>query len=293
MNTGFLVVDKPSGCTSHDVVARVRRATGIRKAGHAGTLDPMATGVVVVALGRATRLIRFLQDLEKEYVATARFGVATDSLDADGAVISREPMEVSPQEVSEAARRFTGVVLQVPPMVSALKVGGRRLHDLARQGVEVEREARPVEVHSLDIFEVTPGPYPEVELGVVCGKGTYVRVLADDIARALGGRSHLIQLRRVRIGSLRVEDAVTLDELEAGGWEEAMLDPVEGLADLPRVDVDERTAAGVANGMRFAPTPAPEVPEGVPFRVVGGGGELLAVYANRSGTAAAEVVLAG
>lgn len=291
MTVGFLVVDKPSGCTSRQVVDEVRRASGIRKAGHAGTLDPMATGVVVVALGRATRLIRFLQELEKEYLATACLGVATDTLDADGAVVSREPMEVTPAEVEEAASRLVGTILQTPPMVSAVKVGGQRLYELARQGTEVDREARPVQVHALDVLDVSPGPYPEVELRVVCGKGTYVRVLADDLARALGGRAHLTTLRRTRIGSLSVDRYGTaLDDLE-DTWEDALLAPADGLADLPGVSVDE-AVPGVANGMRLAPSPAPEVPDGVPFRVEAADGRLLAVYANRGGSAVPEVVVA-
>ena len=292
MVDGFLVVDKESGPTSHDVVAAVRRITGIRKAGHAGTLDPMATGVVVVALGRATRLIRFLQDLPKEYVATAQFGVATDTLDAQGAVISREPMDVDPDEVQQVMERFTGTIMQVPPMVSALKVGGRRLYELAREGLEVEREARPVQIYELELIDVTPGPYPEVRFRVVCGKGTYVRSLADDIAAALGGHAHLTELRRIRTGSLTVErERRTLAELERH-WREALVDPATALRDLPSVRVDAETARGVSHGVRFARSPAPEVPDGVPFRILDDEGRLLAVYRAVGEKAVPEVVLA-
>ncbi len=291
MRDGFLVVDKERGPTSHDVVAAIRRITGIRKAGHAGTLDPMATGIVIVAVGRATRLIRFLQDLPKEYVAEALFGVATDTLDADGAIVSREPMEVTPEEVEQVLDRFRGTILQVPPMVSALKVDGRRLYELAREGVEVEREARPVEIYELELLDATPGPYPQVRFRVVCGKGTYVRTLADDIAAALGGRAHLTALRRTRVGSITLDDAYTLADLE-GGWEDAILDPASGLRDLPGVVVDPDTARGVSHGIRFARSPAPEIPDGVPFRVLDDSGRLLAVYRASGEKAVPEVVVA-
>ncbi|HEY4607246.1 MAG TPA: tRNA pseudouridine(55) synthase TruB, partial [Acidimicrobiia bacterium] len=202
MTGGFLVIDKPKGMTSNAVVGKVKRATGIKKVGHAGTLDPLATGVIVLAVGPVTRLIRFIQDQPKEYLATAQFGVATDTLDSDGAVLSREPMQFSEEELISVAERFIGVIHQVPPMVSALKHQGRRLYELAREGEVVAREARPVEIHELEIGEVGSGPYPEVEFRVVCGKGTYVRSLADDLAAALGGSAHLTALRRTRTGSL-------------------------------------------------------------------------------------------
>ncbi|HSG78058.1 MAG TPA: tRNA pseudouridine(55) synthase TruB, partial [Acidimicrobiia bacterium] len=144
MTTGFVLVDKPAGWTSHDVVAKARRLLQQKKVGHAGTLDPMATGLLVLAAGRATRLLRFVQGAEKVYVGQMLMGVATDTLDADGAVLEREPLPVSAEEIEAAAARFVGPIMQVPPMVSALKVGGRRLYDLAREGVEVERDARPV-----------------------------------------------------------------------------------------------------------------------------------------------------
>ena len=231
MADGFLLVDKPGGITSHDVVARARRLLGQKKIGHAGTLDPMATGLLVLGIGRATRLIRFVQAGEKAYVARALFGVATDSLDADGAVLHREPMPVSLADVEEAAERFVGDILQVPPMVSALKVGGRRLYELAREGEEIEREARQVTIHEIRILDFAPSDYPEVSFLVRCGTGTYVRTLADDIAAALGGRAHLTALRRTVIGSLDVSDAWSLEGLESaaddGSIHDAVLSPVD------------------------------------------------------------------
>ncbi|REK40399.1 MAG: tRNA pseudouridine(55) synthase TruB, partial [Actinobacteria bacterium] len=240
MTTGFLVVDKPRGITSNAVVGRVKRATGERKVGHAGTLDPLATGAVVVAIGRVTRLIRFLQDQPKEYVATARFGVSTDTLDADGEVVAREPMEFDIADLEEVRDRFVGEIHQVPPMVSALKHEGRRLYELAREGVVIEREARQVQIHELEFESVGDGPYPEVTFRVVCGKGTYVRSLADDIAATLGGSAHLTELRRLRIGSLDVDRlGIHADRLE--GWKSKLLTPNQALSDLAGDEVDAET----------------------------------------------------
>ena len=291
MSTGFLVVDKPGGMTSNAVVSRVKRATGIKKVGHAGTLDPLATGVVVVAIGPVTRLIRFIQEQPKEYLATAQFGVSTDTLDADGAVLSREPMEFSPEELDAIAARFVGTILQVPPMISALKHEGRRLYEMARQGEVIERTARPVEIHELEIEGVGSGPYPEVEFRVVCGKGTYVRSLADDMAAALGGSAHLTALRRTRTGSLDLgTHGVTLDQLE--DWESRLLAPSEALRDLPAITVDEETAKGVGHGMRFVGGEMVAAPEDTSVRVLDQSGDLIAVYRRHGEQAVPEVVLA-
>jgi tRNA pseudouridine55 synthase len=290
MTKGFLVVDKPGGITSNAVVGRVRRATGIKKVGHAGTLDPLATGAMVVAVGPVTRLIRFIQEQPKEYLATAQFGVATDTLDADGAVLEREPMEFTEMELKTASKRFVGTIHQIPPMVSALKHQGRRLYELARRGEVVEREARPVEVFELEILSVGPGPYPEVDFRVVCGKGTYVRSLAADMAFVLGGSAHLTALRRTRIGSLEVDVfGVALDDLE--GWEERLLSPSDALADLPAVTVGPETAEGVSNGVRFLGGELVDAPDGS-VRVLDDEGELLAIYRSSGGQAIPEVVLA-
>jgi tRNA pseudouridine55 synthase len=287
---GFLTVDKPAERTSHDVVAAVRRASGIKKVGHAGTLDPMATGVVVVAIGRATRLIRFVQDTSKEYYATARFGERTDTLDADGEILAREPMDVGREDVERAARAFVGDIMQVPPMVSALKVGGRRLYDLAREGTEVEREARPVHIDELEILDVGPPPYPEVEMRVRCGKGTYIRSLADDIAAALGGCAHLTALRRTWVGSFGLADALPMDELP-DRWYDALIPPSDGLAHLPSVVVDEETETAIRHGARFVRPLLEGHPEGSPYRVNSVAGTLIAVYANAGSGSRAGVVI--
>jgi tRNA pseudouridine55 synthase len=291
--TGFLLIDKESGWTSHDVVAKVRGLTGKRKIGHAGTLDPMATGLVVLGLGKATRLLRFVQEAPKEYVARARFGVATDSLDADGAVLSREPMPVSEAEVVTAMSRFVGRVAQIPPMVSARKVEGRRLYELAREGIEVEREARTVEISSLELLDFAPSDYPEVAFRVVCSKGTYVRTLADDVARALGGRAHLTSLRRLRNGSLRVDDAHSVDEVAAAGpdWRDLALPAAAGLPDLPQVTVGDDAKVAVRNGVVFQAAALVDGVDDGPVRLVDNAGALLAVYRVGAGRAKAEVVL--
>lgn len=228
---GFMLVDKDRGWTSHDVVAKVRSLVG-GKVGHAGTLDPMATGLLILGLGRSTRLLRYVQGFPKEYRATAQLGVATDSLDADGAVLERSPLPVSANELDAVLDRFRGTIMQTPPMVSARKVGGKRLYELARAGEVVEREARPVEVYSLEIADLTPSQYPEVTFDVVCSTGTYVRTLADDIARALGGRAHLTALRRVRNGTVSVGEATRVDAVEAAVRDQAISDLVADPADV-------------------------------------------------------------
>ncbi len=291
MTSGFLVVDKPRGITSTAVVTNVKRATGIKKVGHAGTLDPMATGMVVVAVGPVTRLIRFIQDQKKEYWAIAEFGVATDTLDADGAVLDREPMDVSMEDLEGLKPRFTGTIHQIPPMVSALKHDGKRLHELARAGVVVEREPRPVEVDELQFLSVGPGPYPEVSFRVVCGKGTYVRSLANDIATALGGLAHLTSLRRTRTGSLTVEDhGIAVDDLE--NWESKFLTPAVALQDLPVLVVDSEIGRAIHNGMKFVGGELGAMPEDTPVRIQTADGELLAVYRRLGDTSRPEVVLA-
>ena len=294
MADGFLLVDKPGDWTSHDVVAKARRLLGQKKVGHAGTLDPMATGLLVLGLGKATRLLRFVQEGAKTYVARALFGVATDSLDADGSVLDREPMPVSRADVEQAVERFVGDIHQIPPMVSAVKVAGRRLYELAREGVEIEREARPVTIHEIRVVDIVPSDYPEVEFLVRCGSGTYIRTLADDIARALGGRAHLTALRRTRIGALDVSAAASIEALESAAADDEIdrhvLAPAAGLADMPAVTVAGDVERGVRHGTPF-PVAVLGAGEGY-RRVLDGAGGLLAVYRVVGESARAEVVLA-
>lgn len=261
---GLVVVDKPAGMTSHDVVSRLRKRFGQKRVGHAGTLDPGATGVLLVGLGRATRLLRWLSDEGKSYTGEVVLGVATSTLDDAGEVTATWAMVgVTVEEARRAAAALTGDILQVPPMVSALKVGGRRLHELARAGIEVEREPRPVHVSR---FDVTAGPEPGVlHIEVDCSSGTYVRTLAADLGAALGGGAHLRNLRRTRVGAFGIGESGSIDDAP-------VLAPAEAMRGRPAVTVDEEGKRTVGFGR-----PLPGLPPGV-VAVLDATGDLLAVY---------------
>ncbi len=292
MVDGFLLVDKAGGWTSHDVVAKCRGILGERRIGHAGTLDPMATGLLVLGVGRATRLLRYIQEGTKQYSARIGFGVATDTLDADGAIMEREPMDFTLEELKAVVAPFLGVTNQVPPMVSAVKIGGRRLYELAREGIEFERQSRIVEIYAIDVLDLTPGPYPEAEIAVECGSGTYIRTLADDLARALGGRAHLTALRRTAIGPHHVDDGSTVEALAAhSNPTGAILGMADGLGDLEALIVDPKTGSGVSNGVTFAATALGANDPGS-YRIVDAQGALLAVYTSDGKSAKPEVVVA-
>lgn len=280
---GICIVDKPGGWTSHDVVGRARRLLGTRKVGHAGTLDPMATGVLVLGVGRATRLLTFITGVDKSYEATIRLGVETDSLDADGAVLRRHDMTPPTRAaLAAAAGRLTGDLDQVPPMVSAVKVGGRRLHELAREGVEVERSARRVHVERFEVH-TTDDPML-LHATVTCSSGTYVRVLAADLGAALGGGAHLASLRRTRVGPFALDEATDLESLR-------VLPPVEGVRHLEQTELDEATAAAVRHG-RVLERGALELAGPGPWALVQDG-HLLAIYeAHRAGTVKPSLVMA-
>jgi tRNA pseudouridine55 synthase len=304
-----LVLDKPTGCTSHDVVARCRRIYGQKKVGHAGTLDPDATGVLLVGLGQATRLLQYLSGLPKRYTGEVVLGVATSTLDAGGSVTGRWDMSgVSVEAAKKAALSLTGEITQIPPMVSALKVGGRRLHELARAGIEVERAARAVTVSRFDVELAdvaggrstgsvgTPGlagsgsrggassaggAGPVLAIDVVCSSGTYVRTLAADLGAALGGGAHLRRLRRLAVGSYGVEESVRLDALEAALEPAQMvLGPLEALRGMARLTVTGEMAGAVAHG-QVMPLGALRERGGAgpgPWAVLSAEGMLLAVY---------------
>jgi tRNA pseudouridine55 synthase len=278
---GLVVVDKPAGMTSHDVVARLRRAYDQRRVGHAGTLDPDATGVLLVGLGRVTRVLRWLSEAGKSYRATVAFGAATSTLDAAGDVTATADMAaLTADAVAAALDAFRGEIEQVPPMVSAIQVGGRRLHELAREGIEVERAPRRVTISALELEAFTPGPTPTAVLRVDCSSGTYIRTLADDLGRALGGAAHLAVLRRLSVGGFGLDEAVALDAIEADPAG-AVLDPVQAVRDLHRVDVDRDLVRAIATGAVLAPdrlAPGQVLPDAVPLAVVGPDGTLLAVY---------------
>ncbi len=294
MISGFLDVDKPAGWTSHDVVAKVRRLIGQKRVGHAGTLDPPATGLLVLGLGKATRLMRYLQATEKVYRARVVFGIGTDTLDATGAILAREPLPLDEQELAEAMARFVGTISQIPPMVSAVKVDGRRLYEFARRGETVERKARVVEIYELALEDFAPGPYPEATILLRCSSGTYVRSLAYDLGVALGGTAHVADLRRLAVASRTVEAAHTIEELEAAGEavSNLIVPMAEGLGDLPVQTADAESARAVSHGTPFPRSVMPTAPPSGPFRVVDEQGELLAVYLADGGRLIPEVVVA-
>ena len=284
---GLAVVDKSAGWTSHDVVAKARGLLGTRKIGHSGTLDPDATGVLLLGVGRVTRLLRYLGLTTKQYTGIVVLGTATTTLDASGEVTGEWDMRhVGLADVRAAAAALTGDILQVPPMVSAIQVEGRRLHELAREGIEVERAPRPVTVHRFDVGEaVEPGCFP---IAVTCSSGTYIRSLADDLGRALGGGAHLRDLRRTAIGSFTEDEAVALDALAP----ERLLTPAQAMRDLASVTVDAAVAADVAHGKVLPVDVVDGVGEG-PWAILGPDGSLLAVYEpHRPGTVKPGVVLA-
>lgn len=281
---GLVVIDKPSGPTSHDLVARVRRATGIRRVGHAGTLDPLATGVVVVGIGRATRLLRYVQESHKEYVAEIRFGISTDSLDADGREVWREPMPVNREQVAGALQGFRGRIEQIPPMVSAIQIGGRRLHDLARAGIEVERQPRSVEIYGLELKDFEQGQFPLATVLIECSTGTYVRVLADDIARTLGGRAHVEGLRRTRVGVFGLEDALGVEDLDR--WEAALLPLSAAVGAMQRLSIDKEQRLRAMHGSQL-----PMIGMEGRVALVDSAGDLVAVYLASGGVGRPEVVI--
>jgi tRNA pseudouridine55 synthase len=274
---GLLLVDKPAGATSHDVVDAVRRSLGTRKVGHAGTLDPMATGLLIVGAGRATRLLRFLGDLPKTYEGAIRLGVETTTLDADGEVVREAPVTASRDEVAAAMRALEGASLQRPPAYSAVKVGGRKLYEAARAGERLEAEPRPVRVDAFELMSYEP---PDAAFRVTCSGGTYVRVLTADVGAALSCGAHLIALRRTAIGPFRVEDASPPEEASPLPLEAAV-------GHLPRLDLDAEEARAASHGRPLGPA-------GIagPYGVFDPDGRLIGVYRDEGPRARPQVVLA-
>jgi tRNA pseudouridine55 synthase len=268
---GLAVVDKPAGVTSHDVVGMLRRRFGERQVGHAGTLDPDATGVLLVGVGRCTRLLRFLTDLGKTYAGQVVFGSTTDSLDSTGAVTGTFDMSGLTEARVRAAvdGHLVGPILQIPPMVSAVKVGGKRLHELAREGVEIEREPRPVTVYR---FDLQPTSDPLVyDIEVHCSKGTYIRTLADDLGRLCGGGAHLRGLRRTGVGGFTLAEAASPDDV-------VLLSLPQAVRDYPHVSVTVEVAALVRNGRVLPRVQGDGFDGGGPWAVLDPDGELLAMY---------------
>lgn len=283
---GLVVVDKPDGFTSHDVVAKMRGIARTRRVGHAGTLDPMATGVLVLGVGRATRLLGHLALTEKEYVATVRLGQATVTDDAEGSITSATPaVGLSRAAIDAAVAAQTGAIQQVPSKVSAVKVDGKRAYARVREGEEVELAARPVTISSFLVHDVSEAKaddgtaVTDLLISVTCSSGTYVRAIARDLGQELGVGGHLTALRRTRVGPYGVAEARTLDQLQ----EQLEIMPIEEAAAraFPRWDVPERQAKLLTNGVQLA---MPQLPPG-PVAVFGPEDRFLALVEDRNGKA--------
>ena len=279
MPSGILNVDKPLGKTSHDIVAIVRELTGIRRVGHAGTLDPLATGVLLVCVGRsATRIAEFLMGEPKMYRADAKLGITTDTYDAEGEVVTESPVDVSRSDIEEALEQFRGAIEQIPPMYSAIKHKGKPLYRLARRGVEVERPARQVEITSLRLVGWNP---PECTLEMTCSAGTYVRVLVHDLGQALGCGAYVTGLTRLASGKFRLEDAVTWDRFtqmaKMGRWPE-LLSPIdEALSDqFPALILNADAAWRLCSGQAIE-TDGEEPEDETLARMYGPAGRFLAL----------------
>jgi len=255
--SGVLVVDKPIGLTSHDIVQIIRRGTGIRRAGHTGTLDPRASGVLVILIGPAVRLSEYVSASDKRYQATIRLGSSTDTYDSEGAITGSASVEdITVEEFENILQNFTGEIQQVPPPYSAIKVKGRKAYEMAREGEEVNLEPRIIQVYSLDLLEWDP---PEAVIDVFCSSGTYVRSLANDLGSALGCGAHLIGLRRTKSGRFTLRDAVPLrrlqDSFQAGDWYKYLIPAAEALGDWPMVELDADQVELVRHGHRIPAEP--------------------------------------
>jgi tRNA pseudouridine55 synthase len=283
---GVLVIDKPSGMTSHDVVDVIRKRFKTKKVGHAGTLDPDATGILLLGVGRATRFLSYAQDSPKRYRATARFGSSTTTQDASGDVIDTRPCSFTREELQRALEKFTGAIEQIPPMVSAVKIGGERLHAIARRGEEVDRPARPVTVFELGLIEFREGDHPEADLDALCSSGTYVRTLINDVGEVLGCGGHMTVLRRTETGGFSLAEATPLDDVGT----EHLLPLTESVRVLAGLDLAGDHARDVSFGRKLPAAIAPDLDDGdlVALRV---DGALVAVYRRAGDLLAADRVV--
>lgn len=266
--SGIIIIDKPQGWTSNDVVSRLRRVFNTRRIGHGGTLDPMATGVLPVFVGRATRGVEFFEHAEKTYETVLRLGIATDTEDTTGTVLEKRPVNATAREVEQALSGFRGDILQVPPMYSALKVDGQKLYDLARKGKEVERQPRPITIHELTMLGMDG---TDVRLRVRCSKGTYIRTLCKDIGAALGCGGTMAALRRIQAGEYTESEAVPLETLLAEEKPERYLRPVDSMfRQYPAVTLTANQEKRCRNGNAFSRN----LPEGT-YRAYSQQGEFL------------------
>ncbi len=279
---GLIIVDKPVGPTSHQVVSLVRKETGIRKVGHAGTLDPRASGVLVLCLGAATRLSEYLSTSSKAYEAVIRFGASTDTYDADGQFVQQSGSAPELTEIEAVLPRFRGEIEQIPPPYSAIKVKGKKAYELARAGEEVDLQARNVTIHQLRVVGYEP---PDLRLTVECSAGTYIRSLAHDLGEALATGAHLVELRRTKAGPFALADAVPLAKLEvgfiAGKWERYVRPAIDALPELPITVIPEDLIEDVRNGRRI---PAEPGAQGL-SRGIAADGELVAILEAVAGEA--------
>lgn len=275
--SGVLVIDKPVGMTSHDVVQIVRRGTGIRRAGHSGTLDPRASGVLVVLVGPAVRLSEYVSASDKRYQAIIRLGESTDTFDSEGIITKRLPVDFTEEQIAEALLQFEGTVEQVPPAYSAKKINGQKAYELARKGEEVELEAKEIDVYHLELLEWDP---PEAIVDVYCSSGTYVRALANDLGEVLGCGGHLVGLRRTKSGEFALRDAVQLRKLqqafEDGTWYKYLIPAAEALNDWPSRELSFEEVDLVRHGHRVPVEEEPENPDNW-VRAISQQGELVAL----------------
>ncbi|MEW6287768.1 MAG: tRNA pseudouridine(55) synthase TruB [Chloroflexota bacterium] len=275
--SGVLVVDKPVGMTSHDVVQAIRNGTGLRRAGHTGTLDPRASGVLVILVGPAVRLSEYVSASDKRYQAIIRLGAKTDTFDADGKFTqSNQPINITEEQFEEVLKTFIGEIEQTPPPYSAVKVQGRKAYEMARKGEEVELAPRKITVHHLEVLEWAP---PEVVIDVHCSSGTYVRSLANDLGEKLGCGAYLVGLRRTKSGRFSLRDAVPLRKLQeafqAGNWYQYLIPAAEALGDWPAIELNPDEVEGVRHGHRVKAEP--DTPVGKRVRGVSTQGELVAL----------------
>ena len=251
--SGVLVVDKPVGLTSHDVVQVIRKGTNIRRAGHTGTLDPRASGVLVILIGPAVRLSEYVSASDKRYQAVLRLGASTDTYDADGKVTRSRPVEnITEEQFESELQKFVGEIEQVPPPYSAVKVKGRKAYEMAREGEEVDLAPRKIKVYSLELLEWAT---PEAVIDVYCSSGTYVRSLAHDLGEALGCGAHLVGLRRTKSGRFTLRDAVPLrklkDDFDDGSWYQFLIPAAEALSDWPSIELSEEQVDALRHGHRI------------------------------------------
>ena len=269
---GVIIIDKPQGKTSHDIVGIMRKKFGTRRVGHTGTLDPMATGVLPICIGNATRASDMLTESDKKYRAQLLLGKRTDTLDIEGDVLEERAVNVTEQEIRDVIDTFIGEIDQIPPMYSAIKKNGKKLYELARQGIEIEREPRRINIYSIDIIDIN---IPYITVDVHCSKGTYIRSLCDDIGTRLGTGAVMTELRRTYTAGFSIDDAYTIEQLDVIEDLSKALNPTDSLfADLPQIHLNEKQERSIVNGVRMTWR---QGEEGESYRVYGADKRFLCV----------------